>query len=118
MTEQHLVYILGEDKTPIPTDWNTATKWFEDISSRRVAEDEINGFRISTVFLVINHNHGGGDRPVLFETMVFTDDKKFKDEICERYCTWNEAIVGHEKVVNQIRKYLDREVPTVRMLRE
>lgn len=84
-------YIL-EGRTPVLCD--DIMKWgaqFEDIKSRRVAETTIGDARISTVFLGLDHNWGGGP-PLLFETMIFGGEH---DGYCERYSTWDEAERGH-----------------------
>jgi hypothetical protein len=54
---------------------------------------------VSTVFLGIDHQYGGGP-PLLFETMAFglPDD----DEICERYSTEQQAREGHTAVVVEV----------------
>jgi hypothetical protein len=75
--------------------------WMENFEDRRVAETEIEGVRISTVFLGLDHSYSfaGRDRktpPVLFETMIFGGEH---DEEQWRYCTWDEAEEGHAKAV-------------------
>ena len=50
---------------------------------------------VSTVFLVIDHSHGGG-RPLIFESMVFGGRL---DQHCERYSTEAEARAGHARLV-------------------
>lgn len=52
---------------------------------------------VSTVFLGLDHRFGEGP-PLLFETMVFGGPL---DQECERYTTWDEAIAGHEVMVNR-----------------
>lgn len=73
--------------------------------SRRVAEDVWDEKRVSTVFLVIDHQYGSGP-PLLFETMVFhtgEQDNPHEDHYCERYSTWEEALVGHQEVVRKLK---------------
>ena len=119
-------YVTNSHGDPMPCDdlllW---AKWFQD-GNRRVAEDDIDGTRISTVFLGVDHGFpradqlegtmhetmrevldGGvmrttGDyRPVLWETMTFTDD----DDGCShaglqyRYSDRQHAINGHAGLV-------------------
>lgn len=57
-----------------------------------------NGNMVSTVFLGLDHSYIGGGPPVVFETMVFTDDHSHGEDQ-ERYCTWDEAVKGHERYV-------------------
>ena len=56
----------------------------------------INGAKISTVFLGIDHQFGMGSPPILFETMVFGGEL---DQEQERYCTYREAEEGHKRWV-------------------
>jgi hypothetical protein len=91
-------YIL-RDKQPIPcSDLLEWGRWLET-ADRRVAADEVGSIRISTVFLGLDHNFGGGP-PLLFETMVFGGDL---DQECERYSTWEEAEAGHRKMIERVK---------------
>ena len=51
---------------------------------------------ISTTFLSLDHRHNKkeGD-PIVFETMVFGGNYHHYES---RYCTWDEAVVGHVEV--------------------
>jgi FKBP-type peptidyl-prolyl cis-trans isomerase 2 len=69
---------------------------------RHVAEDFINGKRISTVWLGIDHNHFSAGEPLLFETMVFNEDDMGNDVYMERYTHWHEAVAGHNKALNWV----------------
>lgn len=70
-------------------------RWFEK-ADRNVATTQVSpGVRVSTVFLGLDHNFGGGE-PMLFETMVFGGTM---NEEMVRYSTWDEAIEGHAKMV-------------------
>lgn len=65
-----MYYKLDEDGNPVPeSDALNWSQWFET-TERHIADETIEQSRISTVFLGLNHNFGGGD-PVLWETMVF-----------------------------------------------
>lgn len=55
-------------------------------------DKEGDSITVSTVFLGLDHNYGIGP-PVLFETMIFGGEH---DGYQERYCTWDEAVEGHE----------------------
>ena len=63
-------YIL-DGKIPVPCDniieWG---RWYEK-ADRHVGSNLINGARISTVFLGMDHNWNEGGEPILFETMIF-----------------------------------------------
>ena len=51
-------------------------------------------WRISTVFIGVNHEVGKG-KPVLYETMVFGTKI---DQLMMRYNSLDDAIKGHEEV--------------------
>ena len=92
-------YILkGHEVVPVEDvlEWG---EWFET-ANRVVAKDEINGARVSTVFLGLDHSFGG-NKPLLFETMIFGGEH---DDYQERYTTWEEAEAGHKKAVEMIAK--------------
>ena len=67
-----------------------------------VAWDDLEwGVWVSTVFLGLDHSlGGGGDLPVVFETMAF--GLPSDEEICERSCTWEQAEETHEQVVRKV----------------
>jgi len=76
--------------------------WARSIEGdRRVGYDEIDGKRVSTVFLGLNHQFGSGP-PLLFETMVFPMGSS-SDLYCDRYSTYDEAEAGHAKVVRGLK---------------
>lgn len=72
---------------------------------RRVGLTRVVDYEVSTVYLVIDHNFGGG-RPLIFETMVFKGGSAM-DEYTERYSTEQEAREGHENVVGMVRALTD-----------
>ena len=84
-------YIL-DGKNPVPADLMTWAKWIDDPKKRRVALDEKNGVRVSTVFLGLDHSFGGAV-PLLFETMIFGGEH---DEHQERCTTWEQAEAMHK----------------------
>ncbi len=73
----------------------------DDPNYCRIGDNTVAGVRVSTVFLGCNHAHGGGERPLLFETMIFGGDY---DQEMVRYCTEGEALRGHRRAVNNIRR--------------
>lgn len=81
MNSRH--YILDKKGNPVVTDLMTWATWFEksckdfDTTKRHVAMTTIGRYKVSTVFLGLDHNFGKGP-PVLWETMVF--NKKSKGE--------------------------------------
>src|SRR5262245_32150582 len=68
-------------------------EWFHT-ADRVVAQTEIPGGMISTVFLGLDHQFGNGP-PLLFETMVFRDGD---GQECYRCSTWIEAEAQHARV--------------------
>ena len=64
-----------------------------------LAKGKLEGCRISTVFLGIDHNFGDDSPPLLFETMVFGG--KF-DQEQDRYATYDEALAGHEAMKRRV----------------
>ena len=88
-------YIL-EGKIPKEVDdiieWG---QWFKE-NKRHVDQTDITeDIQVSTVFLGIDHAFMGGP-PLLFETMIFGGDH---DNYQERYETWEEAEIGHQKAI-------------------
>lgn len=102
-------YILDKDGEAVEeTDLFTWANWFENsMGQRRVALTKIGKYTVSTVFISIDYSFGG-KKPILFETMIFND----KDRECgedfdmytERYSTRKEALLGHEKIVEEVKK--------------
>jgi hypothetical protein len=97
---EHKNYIL-KDKEVIEVNPDQWIEWMRlGFEKRLVARTDIGiRYSISTVFLTIDHNWSMWGPPILFETMVFT--KEGNDEDMERYRTWDEAIAGHERMVDK-----------------
>lgn len=91
----------GHDAVPATLEeWS---HWFGKVKNERVVrQDTLTGnVRVSTVFLGIDH--GWGVSPLIFETMVFTDDKDDHwEQYTRRYATWDEAEAGHYATVAAI----------------
>lgn len=92
-------------------DWNgnpiTLLEWaalFEK-RERKVANDFINGYRISTIWMGIDHNFGEG-APLIFETMIFPNSSEIEklNHYQERYSTLEEAEKGHKKACNLVKR--------------
>lgn len=71
-------------------------------SNRVVKQEDVGKYRVSTVFLGLDHQWTEGGPPRIFETMVFEGDN-MSDLHCERYATWAEAEVGHDDIVSKIK---------------
>ncbi len=93
-------FILAGRKV-VPADLNTWARWFEQGPGvRRVGDDTINGVRISTVFLGIDHSWRTDGPPLLFETMVFGG---VLHEACERCETYDQAEAQHASMCDRVR---------------
>ena len=80
---------------------------FFETADRVVASDAYGPIVISTVFLGVDHGVNP-QRPVLFETMVFNDSGSGLrlENTEQRYCTWDEAIRGHNRIKRAVRREL------------
>lgn len=74
------------------------SKWYEK-ADRTVKKTDLPDCYVSTVFLGMNHRHGGGGTPILFETMIFGGEH---DGYCERCSTWEEAESEHQKAIELV----------------
>ena len=94
-------YIL-KGKEIIETDLMTWARWLEENRTDRIIKQETvaNGRWVSTVFLGLDHSFSEEGLPILFETMIFPGkDKPLREEYCDRYATYDEALAGHAKAV-------------------
>jgi hypothetical protein len=78
----------------------TWARWFES-ADRTVALSRQGDVWVSTVFLGLDHNHGGKGPPIVFETMAFIDHESVD---IDRYATWEEAEQGHKNMVAKVFK--------------
>ncbi len=86
--------LVGKEAVPCELmEWATSFN-----GDRHVAITKIDAVTISTVFLGLNHAYGNGD-PLLFETMVFGGPL---DQEMNRYTTWEQAELGHAKMVKAV----------------
>lgn len=98
--------ILDDDNRPVSKPILEAARWLENNSERKiVGRDEVNGAKVSTVFLGLNHSFVSGVNK-WFETMIFGG--KY-DQFQERYSTYEEAKAGHAEVVSNLKKGLSPE---------
>lgn len=94
-------YYFLEGKNIIPCD--SVEEWAAKFQNKtkRVAETQIGIFRVSTVFLGVDHSFQDDADPILFETMVFS---KNGGDYQERCSTYEEAEAMHERICNEVRK--------------
>lgn len=95
-------YILDKDGNPIIcNDLILWGKWMaKNDDARRIALDYIDEVKISTVFLGLDHQFTHGS-PLLYETMIFGGEH---DGYQDRYSTRNEALFGHNKALDMVKK--------------
>jgi hypothetical protein len=106
------IYYILEGKVTIPIDdIITWAKQYET-SNRIVAQSEIAGIHISTVFFGLNRNFSGEGEPILFETMIFGG--KYNG-YTGRYSTWDEAEEGHRKACELV---LNSETSKIKQINE
>ena len=94
-------YYLNEDKTYEPCDtvtWGAQCVEMRQNDTKHVGSTKLEGKWVSTVWLGLDHQSGDGE-PLLFETMVFTNDSPRKDIYMQRYTTWQEAEEGHKRAI-------------------
>lgn len=101
-----IYYKLDEEHNVIPLEGeNAGLEWakaFEN-TSRVVKQDTVGKYWVSTVFLGLDHRMSGLEtgKPLIFETMVFSADRKESEFDIERWSTWDEAVAGHEAMVKK-----------------
>ncbi len=104
-------YVLDADHNVVPSTMKKASRFFEDVDRRRVAEDVAGGGRVSTVFLCLDHSFiGRNGPPLVFETMVFGG---LLDGHMDRYCTWAAAVDGHAAMLHKVRLHQAAGFPEV-----
>jgi len=103
-----MFYILNENKEVVSIG-EDAMEWARQFegTERRVDDTlivEKYNTRISTVFLGLDHRFGTDQDqlPVVFETMTFSNNPDL-NEYQERYCTYDEAVKGHNRIVEFIK---------------
>lgn len=73
---------------------------------KRVGQDVVGPFLISTVWLGMDHAFQQEEGPLIFETMVFLDDDYGNEILCYRYKTKEAAREGHAHVVKRVKEVL------------
>jgi hypothetical protein len=92
-------YVLKGKQVVETNDLNEINKFYEENDLRRVNLTKLGNYKISTVFLTIDHGFGG--KPMFFETGINLNGDW---EIVERYSTYDEALNGHKKYVEEYRE--------------
>lgn len=89
----------------------TTAEWvnaFEDREFKQVALTTIGPYRVSTVWLGLDHRFSGNGPPLIFETMTFTDDNDNLGNRVWRYSTITKARMGHKAACRLIKAINDR----------
>lgn len=105
------------DRAGKPIAMEQANELLADPDYRRVAEDTIGPYWVSTVWLGLDHGFMRNGVPIIFETMVFldpaiNDDSLSHDLDCDRYPTEAAALKGHEAMCTLIRATVQTDAPT------
>jgi hypothetical protein len=84
---------------------------------KRIARDHIGPCVVSTVWLGLDHSLDFDGPPVIFETMVFSNDETWHERlgmaihedlgIQQRYCTEDQARAGHAEIVAAVAGLVD-----------
>jgi hypothetical protein len=100
-------YILDEELREVPCpDLLKWARWLETSDKRRVGDDRIGPYWVSTIFLGLDHNYGQGE-PLLYETMIFkiiSQDKRTNSGFVARYPTYATAQKMHTHIVELIKE--------------
>lgn len=97
-------YFLNEDHTYKPCsfqEWGQQVQRLTEQNKKHVAYDVINGYRVSTIWLGIDHDWLNDGPPLLFETMIFLPNDQ--EEYCDRYTTWEQAVEGHQEAIHWVK---------------
>jgi hypothetical protein len=111
--DRHFILVNGE---VVPCDVLTWGRWFQRNQDRFIAKTSLGhetmsdvvrenlgiaptSCEVSTVFLGVDHSFGEGP-PLIFETLVFGGPL---DQEMERYSTMEQALAGHEAMVERVR---------------
>jgi hypothetical protein len=105
--------LVGREVVPCSLmEW---AEWFET-AERHVALTPLDEYTVSTVFLGLDHRWSGDGPPIVFETMIYGPKQEIsllgrKREVPEfldyqeRYCTYEQALEGHEAACAQVREW-------------
>lgn len=113
MAPKSMYYTLDEHYEPIPCDTLTEYRQWRagfpepNRMTLQVALDYVHQYRISTIFLAIDHGMlwDTDAAPILWETMIFCDDEPAKDYFSEpqwRYTNHWLALETHQEIVQQL----------------
>ncbi len=87
------------DKQGDPITLEQWGKLMNDRDYKIIKQEDVGKYWISTVWIGLNYSWDEKAPPLIFETMVFTNDKD--EQECERYSTEQEALKGHRAMVEK-----------------
>ncbi len=87
-------------------------RWFQGHRDERIVKQEkVNGYKVSTVFLGLDHNWSLKGPPVLWETMVFGKGRPLDTETDRCAGSKEQAEAMHARMVRRV-KANQYEIPT------
>ena len=100
-------YALDANNNPYPVDIkDLASNEFLNNKNSVLKEEHVQvgdiNYRVSTVFLALDHNWSSDGPPELWETMIFTQDPEL-DNYLERYSTYEQALAGYNKICDSLK---------------
>jgi hypothetical protein len=98
-----IYYKLDENKNVLPSsleEYSTFKEGTFPINYYHIANDIINGFRISTIFVGTAFHFENAKKPLVFETMIF--NKNDEGIYQEKYSTYQDAEENHKFLVDVI----------------
>ena len=100
------LYILDDKGEPLALKIDQAEQWgkFMD-SERHVSDETINGVRISTVFLGIDHGFSLEGPPILWESMCFCNGHELDTTMMRCSGSREQAEAMHKRMVEKVRNY-------------
>lgn len=111
MGERYILDARGEPK--LEPDLLAWAKWFENPDNRRVKQEYVGDWFITTVFTGLNYNLLDVGPPILWETMAFfkpssdpRDIESWEDLRQERAMSRESALENHEQMVAWAKEHL------------
>lgn len=100
-------YYILEGKTPVKVDFNRWERWLET-GKRRIRETSLGGITVKTSFIPLDKDE---NEPAFrfYSCIIYSATNHHG----EKYLTWDEAIAGHETLVEKVRsQFVPREHDT------
>jgi len=90
------------DRQEKPIDVSLWSALFEDERYKVVRSSTLlDGKWVSTVWLGMAHGFDRKGRPLIFESMVFSQEGSYNELACARYATLRQARDGHKRMVEK-----------------